>query len=223
MSKEIEPGWESLYKISGWAAILGAVLIPLSIVAFFFWPIYPDNIFRVIQQSRIAGVMSLDFMYTVSNIVAIPIFLALYLSLKETDRGWALIALVLGFIGLVALVPARPIAEMLTLSDKYAAATSEAQQAIYLAAGEATMAAFRGTAYYVHYVLGTISLLISAFLMLRSPLFGKAAATVGIVSNLAAFGLFIPQIGVYISILSVLGLLVWWVQIAQVFLRLGRR
>ena len=45
-----------------------------------------------------------------------PIFLALYVSLKDDDPSWALLALVMGLLGLVLLVPARPIVEMFALS-----------------------------------------------------------------------------------------------------------
>lgn len=42
---------------------------------------------------------------------------------------------------------------MLYLSNQYAAATTEAQRDLFLAAGEAALAAYRGTAFDVYYVL----------------------------------------------------------------------
>lgn len=221
MSEKIDSGWNQLFKITAWGIILSAVTIPISMVVFFIWPPFPADIFAVIQGSKLAGVMSLDFMYVLGNAFALTLFPALYLALKGQNKSWALIALVLGLVALIALIPARPIVEMLQLSARYAAATSDAQRTIYQAAGEATLALFTGTAYYVHYILGTISLLISSILMLRSPFFSKAAAYVGIVSNVSAFGLLIPGIGVYISLVSVVGLLVWWLMLARVFLWLG--
>lgn len=213
--------WQWLYRIGALAALSSVVIIPISIVAFFVWPTFPDNVLAVIQQDRLAGLMSLDFLYLLGNLFAIPFFLVLYVTLKEVDEGWALIALAMGLIGLACLVPARPILEMLALSDRHAAATTDAERAIYQAAAEATLALFRGTAFNAHYVLGSASLLISSVLMLRSDLFGKATAYVGLATNIVVFGLYVPQIGVYLSLLSVAGYIIWYILIARKLFRLG--
>ena len=196
-----QPGdsrWRSLYRIGAVAAVISVVVIPLSIIAFFAWPLWPDNILAVIQQDWLAGLMGLDFAYLFSNVFAIPFFLVLYVTLKEVDEGWALIALTLGLMGLVCLVLARPIPEMFALSDQYAAAITEAERATYLVAGESMLAHFHGMAFHAHYILGSTSLLISSALMLRSATFRKATAYVGIVTNIVVFGLYIPAIGVWI-------------------------
>jgi hypothetical protein len=213
--------WRSLYRIGAVAAILSIVVIPLSIAAFFVWPLWPEDILAVIQQDALAGLMGLDAMYLFSNVFAVPFFLVLYVTLRDVDEGWALLALALGLVGLLSLIAARPIPEMFTLSDQYAAATTDAERAIYRAAGEAVLAHFHGMAYHVHYVLGSASLLISSFLMLCSDTFSKATAYVGIVTNIVVFGLYVPVIGVWISMLSVVGYLVWYVIIARRLLRLG--
>jgi hypothetical protein len=214
--------WHWLYKIGGVAALISVVIIPISIVAYFVWPPFPDDILVVIQEDRLAGLMSLDFLYLLSNFFAIPLFLVLYVTLKRVSESFSAIALALGFVGLLSLVLSRPILEMFAISDQYAAATTDAQRAIYLAAGEAVLALFHGTAFNVHYLLGSASLLISSFLMLRSDIFGKRTAYVGIVTNIVVFGLYVPKIGVYISLLSVVGYLIWYILIARRLFQLGR-
>jgi hypothetical protein len=219
-----QPGdgrWRGLYRIGAVAALISIVIIPVTIVAFFIWPLFPDDILLVIQDDWLAGLIGLDFLYLLSNVFAIPFFLVLYVTLKEVDESWALMALTLGLIGLVCLVPARPIPEMFALSDQYAAATTDAQRAIYQAASEAILAHFHGMAYHAHYILGSTSLLISSFLMLRSKTFSKAAAYVGIVANIVVFGYYVPEVGVYISILSVVGYVIWYVLIARRLVQLG--
>jgi hypothetical protein len=42
---------------------------------------------------------------------------------------------------------------MLSLSEEYAAATTDAERDLYLAAGQAMLATFEGTAFQVSYVL----------------------------------------------------------------------
>lgn len=60
------------------------------------------------------------------------------------------------------------------------------------------------------------------WVMLRSYAFGKAAGYVGIVSGVVGLGMYVPKVGVYISILSVVGMQVWYVMIALTLLRLCR-
>jgi hypothetical protein len=220
----VQPGgnrWHRLYKIGAVAALISVAVIPLSMVAFFIWPLWPDDILLVIHEDWLAGLMGLDFMYLLSSVLSIPFFLVLYVTLKEADEGWALIALTLGLLGLVCLLPARPIPEMFALSDQYAAAATDAERAIYRAAAEAMLAHFEGMAYHAHYVLGSASLLISSFLMLRSGTFSRATAYVGIVTNVVVFGFYVPQVGVYISLLSVVGYLIWYILIARRLFQLG--
>jgi hypothetical protein len=213
--------WRSLYKIGAVAAVITIIIIPLSIVAFFVWPLWPDNILAVIQQDWIAGLMGLDFAYLFSNVFAIPLFLVLYVTLKEVDDGWALLALTMGIVGLVCLVSARPIPEMFALSDQYAAALTEAERATYLVAAKSMLTHFHGMAFQAHYILGSASLLISSFLMLRSQTYSRATAYVGLVSNVVVFGFYVPEVGVYISVLSVVGYLVWYIMIARKLFQLG--
>jgi hypothetical protein len=80
---------------------------------------------------------------------------------------------------------------------------------------------FHGMAYHAHYILGSASLLISSTLMLRSNTFSKATAYVGIVTNIVVFGLYVPVVGVWISMLSVVGYLIWYILIAHKLIQLG--
>jgi hypothetical protein len=221
-SEDTEDGrWRSLYRIGAVAALLSVIVIPISIVSFFIWPMFPDDILRVIQEDWLAGLMGLDFLYLFSNFFAIPFFLVLYVALRAVDEGWALVTLTLGLLGLVCLVPSRPIPEMFALSDQYAAAATDAERALYQAAGEAMLALFHGMAFHAHYILGSVSLLISSFLMLRGRTFSKATAYVGIATNIVVFGLYVPEVGVYISLLSVVGYLLWYSLIARRLIQLG--
>ena len=214
--------WRSLYRIGAVAALLSLVIIPFSVIAFFIWPVFPDNILDVIQEGWLAGLMSLDAGYLFGNLFVLPVFLVLYATLREVDEGWALVALVLGLMGLLCLPLARPIPEMFAISEKYAAATTEVERAVYQATGEAMLSHFHGMAYHAHYVLGSLSLLISSILMLRSNMYSKSLAWVGVVTNVVVFGLYVPVVGTYISLLSVLGYLVWYILIARRLFRLAR-
>jgi hypothetical protein len=225
--KTADRRWVELYKIGGITAIISAALIVFGVIAFFIWPYMPgydsvQNIFALIQTNRFGGLMALDFILFLSNLLGILLFLALYVSLKRVNESYALIALTLGLVAAVSIIPARPIVELFSLSDLYTAAATEAVRSQYLAAGEALLTLFNGTAWMVNTFLGSISLLISALLMLRSDIFNKATAYIGILTNVATCGFFIPGgIGTALLFLTLPGYLAWDILLARSFLRLG--
>jgi hypothetical protein len=132
------------------------------------------------------------------------------------------IALALGLVGTMAIIVARPALEMLYLSEQYAAATTDAQRAMFLAAGEVMLALINGTAFHVSYNLTNINLLIVPAVMLRSNIFSKATAYMGILAGVIGFGLYVPKIGIFISIISVLFYALWYILIARRLFQLGR-
>lgn len=167
--------------------------------------------------------MALDFLLLISNLCGVLLFLALYVSLRRVNESYALIALVLGLIAAVLIVPARPISELFSLSELYAAATTDAARSQYLAAGEAILTLFDGTTFLVNTFLGGLSLLISSFLMLRSKVFSRSTAYVGIVTNMAVCGFFLPGVGTFLLFLSLPGYLIWNIQLARRFFQMARR
>ena len=85
------------------------------------------------------------------------------------------------------------------------------------------LAIYSGSAFNIHYVLGTLSLVIVSFVMLRSTVFSRLTAWFGIIANILAFGLYVPQIGIYLSIISVFPFyLIWYILVAVRFFQLGR-
>lgn len=223
--KTTSPRWRDLYRIGGIAVIGFEILIILGGIAFVIWPYLPgqastEEVFRAIQDSRLGGLMALDFLLFLSNLLGILFFLALYVSLKPVNESYALVALALGLVAAVLIVPARPMFELLSLSDLHAAATTDAARSQVLAAGEALLALFNGTAFMVNTFFGGISLLISSLLMLRSDAFSKPAAYVGIATNIAVCCFFLPVIGTYLLFLSLPGYVVWYILLARTFFQL---
>ncbi len=215
--KKSESAWPWLYKLGSLAAIFSALIIPISIIAYIAWPPAETVIghFEQFQNNWIVGLLGMDLLYLLANVILIPTWLALYVALRRANESLMAAALTLGLIGTVALIAARPIVEMLALSQQYAAATTEAQQAIYLAAGEALLAIYHGTSFNIHYLLGTIALLIISFMMLNSQTFSKGTAYIGIAANIITLGYYLPIIGIYVSIFSVLFYWIWYLLIAR--------
>ena len=92
-----------------------------------------------------------------------------------------------------------------------------------LAAGQAMITNWTGSAFHTSYILGSIAAIVISVAMLHNRSFSKAAAYLGIVSNVIAFGLYIPVIGVYVSIFSVVILWFWYLLIALDLIKLGKK
>jgi hypothetical protein len=217
--------WSWLYKIGGAAALFGVAVIPIQLIIFIAWG-QPDTAigwFKLFQENRLAGLLAFEFLFVVNAILGIATTLALYVALKRVNESFMAIALALGLLEAVALIVARPALEMLYLSNQYAAATTDAQRALFLSAGEAVWATFNGTAFHVSYNLFSIYLLIVPLVMLRSHVFGRVTAYMGIVAAIFNWGLYVPEIGVLLSVLSVFPFLaIWNVLIARRLFQLGR-
>jgi hypothetical protein len=227
--KEIEnadPRWVDLYRIGFVACVLLAISIPLAILAYFIWPYTPgftslENIFATLQVDRLAGLMSLDLSVILLEPITILQVLALYVALKQVNESYALIALVLGLMGVILWLTSRPLVEMTYLSGQYAAAATEAAKNQYLAAGETFHALFNGTAWMLSQFMISISGTISDVLMLKSKYFSKATAYVGFVLAITGFTFWIPVIGIPMALVGTLGGTVWFVLMARDFFRLG--
>lgn len=218
--------WKDLYRI-GYLACFGMVVaIVLAVIIYLIWPYQPGyasvtNIFTTLQTDRLAGLMSLEISSLIVMSIMILEMLALYVALKSVNESYALIALAAGLMGAVLWLSARPLVEMVYLSDQYAAATSDLARTQYLAAGEAVHALFNGTNWMFSTFLLGVSGAISALLMLRSGFFGRTTAYIGIASVILSFGVFIPQVGPMLSLLATIASVIWYSLIARDFYRLG--
>lgn len=216
--------WNWLYKVSGMAALVTAVLIIIQMVVFVLWPPPSDAIdyFNLFQNNALVGFLSLDLLYVIDNVLLIPILLALYIALRKTNESFMAIGTALGFIGIACLFASNPSVGMYSLSGQYAAATTEIQRSLFLAAGQALLAAYTGTTYHLSLILGSVALVIICIVMLQSKTFSKATAYMGIVANVLALGLYVPKIGVYILVFSIIFLWIWYVLITRKLFRLGQ-
>lgn len=216
--------WQFLYQTAAVSASISVALFLFQIVAYFVWP-PPSTVighFTLLQSRPLVGLVSLDFVIIVDEVLAIPICLALYLSLHRVHESLTLLATALSAASIVCFLIATPALNMLYLSRQYAIATNSADREALLGAGQAVISSWLGTPYQVGYVLGSIDMILISIVMLRSTIFGRFAAYVGILSGTLGFGVYVPKVGVFISILSVVIMQIWYVMIAPVLLRLSK-
>jgi hypothetical protein len=220
-----ESGWRDLYWIAGLAALLTALFIPIQIVVFVVWP-PPSTVtgwFTLFHNNRLLGLLDMDLLILVEVVLLIPILLALYVVLRRVTPSFTALATTLGLVGIVAYFASNPAFSMVTLSDQYAAATTDAQRSALLAAGQAMLATYSGTAFDAYYLLASVALVMISTVMLRTNVFSKATAYIGILANALALGLFVPTVGLLLSLVSVIPfLLIWYILLARRLFQLSK-
>lgn len=216
--------WHWLYKIGGVAALFSVVIIPIQLIIFTNVPepTTASGWFTLFQDNKLLGLLSFEVLFVVNAALGITMALALYVALRRVNESFMAMALAFSLIGTIAIIVARPAIDMLYLSDQYAAATTDAQKSMFLAAGEAVIAMRHGTAFHVSYNLANIYLLIVPLVMLQSNIFSKITAYMGILAGVIGFGLYVPTIGVFLSVLSVLFMAIWDILVARRLFQLGR-
>src|ERR1035438_1577607 len=161
--------WQFLYRTAAISALISVALFLFQIVAFFVWP--PSSTvmghFAVLQSRPLVGLVSLDFVIIVDEVLAVPICLALYLSLRRVHESLALIATALSAASILCFLIATPALNMLYLSHQYAAAATAGEREALLGAGQAVLSSWLGTPYQVGYVLGSIAMIVISVVMLR--------------------------------------------------------
>jgi hypothetical protein len=215
--------WRVLYVVGGVAAALLAVLTVAHAVVFAVvgLPETVEQWFALFQRSPVRGLLAFEQLMVLYAIVSIPLTLALFVALRRGEPSLALLYLPLGLISAVTFVLARPGFEMLYLSSASAGASAGVRTA-QVAAGEAMVATFHGTGFWVSYLVGSASGVFLGAAMLRAGLFGRAAASLRIASSVLDLGLFVPDVGLVISLGSVVCLLVFNVLVARRLVQMGR-
>jgi hypothetical protein len=216
--------WRTLYRAAGAAALVTAALIPIQVAVFIAYP-FPDTVagwFGLLQDNPLAGLVDLDLLLVVDNVLLVVIALAVYVALRRASPSVTTMATGLWLLAIVMVIAANPAVEMLSLSTQFAAATTEAQRSSALAAGQALLAGWEGTAFQVGYVVGQLAGIMLGMVMLKSNLFGRAVPYALILGNVVGFGYYLPTVGLAISAFSGVVLWAWYLLAARRFFQLGR-
>jgi hypothetical protein len=161
------------------------------------------------------------------------IFLALYGALRRVNRSAMVIATACALVGIGVYLASNQAFAMLSLSKRYAAATTAAQRSMLLAAGEALLAiehpsvVYQGTGVHTSFFLVVTAGLIISLVMLRSSIFGKTTAIMGILANgirLCGFVTLVLTPSIYLLAIPISApfRVTWYVMIAIKLLRLAR-
>jgi Domain of unknown function (DUF4386) len=213
--------WSTLYRTAAVCSIAVVTSVPIALIAFVVWPppATASDWFAFIQKNKLAAVINLDLMLLLDEVLFIPVILALYVRLRRVSPPLVLLGTVGSLVGATLLIVSREATfSMLTLSDQYAAAASEAEQMMVLAAGQLLLATFNGTAFSVGYALLGVSGLLVTSAMLRSQYFRKPTAYTGMCTYaLATLPPTVGTLGVVLSLVSLAPLVSFQVLLARSF------
>lgn len=204
MDHEAGAKWQGLLKLGGWSGViiaalfLGETIIYLTSGA----PSLADAAgwLALFQTNRMLALIDFGLLEFYGLVLFVPMFLALYAALRRVSESSMLVGAALALIGVGINFATGQLFALLSISGLHAAAATEAQRAQFLAAAQVSLAQAAqggiGGGVQGGVPLAVAGLIISA-VMLRSPLFGKATAYVGLLAN--AVGLMMYVSAAFIS------------------------
>jgi len=228
-----DSAYKSLYKLSGVAALIAAVLTLSEVVGLSFYP-QPSTVsglFMLFQSNRIVGLLDFWGLEVPMYVMLILVFLALYIVLRKADQGLVIIALTFALLGIGIFLATNNPFSMLSLSNQYTAAMTDAQRSTFLAAGQALLAntnqrAVGGFNMGLFLVYGA-GLIVSS-VMLRSNSFSKSTAYVGILANALSLADYLRQaltssaiVALLVILPGALFLMIWLVLVGRRLYQLG--
>ena len=231
LAETTDSNWKGLYKICGAATVVMMVFFLFDVISWSALGPYPSSAkgwFTLLQENRLVGFFLLSFPTLFGTMLYYLTFLGLYSILRQVNTAYAALAALLAFVGLAILLVTNMAYPMVHLNDQYAATTTEAQRVLLLAAGE-TKIATTTTGMNMGGFLAEGAAVIFSLLMLRSNVFGKKIAYLGIlghgldltriIMNLA----FLPE-GIGAILLKIGGLpqLIWLILVGRRFFQLGQ-
>jgi hypothetical protein len=200
----VDPTWKGVYRaggicmfVTGLLFIIGAVLSILLGPA----PIGGEPYLRELAAHALLAQMNFG-LFALTDFLLLPVVMALYLALKQINKNAMLVAagLIALFIVLDLAITELNALTLVTLTQHYAAATSDTQRSAYVAAADYALATLPLATFY-SYVVSSVGFLIISIVMLKG-VFSKLTAYVGIVASIegivGGFYVVLPALAVFL-------------------------
>lgn len=230
--------WKGIYKLGGLAAA-GAVLFGLLEIAITFLPggnTSQETVldwFMLLQDNWFMGLRNLGLLNILVNSLGILTFFALYAAHRRSAyQPSAALAMVIAFLGFGVFFATNRAFAMLELSSQFTAASSDGERAVLEAAGRSmlTVGQSHSPGTFLGFFLAEIAGISISLVMLRSGVFGRAAAYAGVIGFgiliifeiLSSFVAGLNQVTMVLAGLGGLLSMVWYILIARRLFQLGR-
>ena len=189
LSETVDSRWRGLYKLGSISAIIISILLLGDFVVYgvtyAVWPNLstPIDYFKLFSNNWLVGLLNFDLLGMISYLLYVPVILTLYFALRRKSETIMIVATVLFVVGIAAFFASNTAFPMLTLSNQYAVAKTEAERAMIEAASLAMITLFNQNAFMVSYAIVSAAWTMIASVMLRSNLFNPITAWAGILGG----------------------------------------
>jgi hypothetical protein len=230
-AESVDSRWRGLYRAGSLAALVQMACIVTMLTVFFTLgpePTTAEEYFAVLNGDRLVGLLRLDFGSVINVSLLTVTSFAVYAAVKRDHDLNAALPTALVFVGVALALSTHSAFSMVHLSDRYAAATTDAQRALLLAAGEAVIASdwWNSLGGFMAGIFQQGGAALLMLVALRSRKLGTATCCAGVLCNGLDFlhviaGLFAP--GIAGALLSIGGLfyLAWYPLLCWDLFRLG--
>jgi len=189
--------WKELYRVGAIAALVAAIVFrrnlgvaEIPLLTGYSLPTSVVGWFTLLHSNTLLGLTFLS-VFDIANYALVGLmFLVVYVALRQTNKSYTLIAVVLSFLGIGIYIVSNSAFPMFSLSNQYFSATTDAQRSTLLAAGQAVLASgynptalYQSAGYYMSLLFVALAGLIMSTIMLHSKIFYRATAYVGIVAS----------------------------------------
>lgn len=227
------PVFRSLCKTGGVASLVFIIYSLITMVILTVVGSPPSTAaeaFSMLQTNRFLGLLRMDLLTVFCIPLYYLIFLGIFLALDGKKNAWSIIALLSVFVGVTLFLATPSVLSVLSLSDKYATATSEIQRGQLIAAGEALLASdmWHGSGAILGGILIQFGALLLSVLMLPGKVFNKLTAYIGIITHGLDFLHFIflfliPSLGVILLAVAGILYLLWLPLIGVRLIQIGKK
>jgi len=186
----VDPDGKWIYRVGGLSAlILGAgYLLTFPVIAYAGGFPPPGIEARLaFMAEHAAGWWAVTALMIFTDLLYAPVFLALYQALKGINKYMMLLAITCEglFVALDLAVTWTAYSSLIILGGNYAAATSDAQRAIIVAAAGYPSAINDSPLLGIYAILIPATGLLLASLVMRKGIFNKALAYLGVVAGIS--------------------------------------
>jgi hypothetical protein len=225
-----EPDQLSLFRLgaaSGLAAAAFAIVqIAIEVIGVGIAGIpVPDTVegwFALLQRDRLLAFTELTGLQIPMFALLIPVYLALHAALKTRRPAVTLAATALALVGIGVYLASNTAFAMLSLSDRWATATDDAQRLTLVAAGQAMLATYEGPGLDAGVFLVMVATLGMSMTQLGRAMFGRLAPSAGITAGVLGLSyyiaVFVSSARIFLLEAAGLAFVVWIVLTSRGFL-----
>ncbi len=186
----VEPDRKWIYRVGGLSALVLGIgyLLTFPVIAYAggFPPSGVEARLAFFTEHAV-GWWAATALMVFTDLLYVPVFLALYHALKGINKGMMLLAIACEglFVALDLAVTWTAYSSLITLGGNYAAATSDAQRAIIVAAAGYPSAIIDSPLLGIYAVFIPALGLLLASLVMRKGVFNKALAYLGVIAGIS--------------------------------------